>query len=106
MRANAEREKQFHEDQKQLKSFLRQGLDEHDQKEMLNMQKLEEINKKSIIKGLQFYDDEQRLIIMALHYNANLKRNLQNKQAIDNLFYLCNSAQVINLSSNWLSAKA
>lgn len=71
-------------------------------------------------KALKSYDDEQKLLLLALHYNANLQQNLMklekpmnlvipqkqlNQQAEQTLFYLGNSVLLLNLSSNWFSYK-
>ncbi|CDW87966.1 leucine-rich repeat-containing protein 34 [Stylonychia lemnae] len=82
-----------------------------------NMQKekaqngIQNQNKNLLVKGLKFYDDEQKLILLAIHYNSNLLKNLPEKEklslsSIQNWYYLGNSVNSINLSSNWLSQRA
>lgn len=68
-------------------------------------------------KGLKGYDDEQRLMLMSLHYNSDLSMHLEKEHGINMhvlssrqpsgpstpIYYLSNSVTSLNLSSNWFS---
>jgi hypothetical protein len=55
-------------------------------------------------RSMKGHDDEQRMLIMALHYNTHkISTAPRSDAAGPKLYYLKNSVVTLNLSSNWVS---